>query len=116
MVKTLIRTCERSPSQWEAKTADGQYLYVRYRWGCLEIGMGVSMGAAIASGGNIFEKQLGDKLDGSMELEDLRKATSGLIEWPTAYAGRAYEGGATGSSFRPGTCTGGCECNGLING
>jgi len=99
VVKTLIRTCERSPSQWEAQTADGRYLYVRYRWGCLEIGMGVSMDAAVANGGNIFEKQLGDKLDGSMELEDLRKATSGLIEWPTAYEDRAYEGGATGSSF-----------------
>jgi len=44
--------------------------------------MGVSMDDAIANGGNFFEKQLGDKLDGSMGLEDLRKATSGLIEWP----------------------------------
>ena len=61
--------------------------------------MGVSMDDAIANGGNFFEKQLGDKLDGSMGLEDLRKATSGLIEWPTAYEDRAYEGGATGSSF-----------------
>jgi len=82
VVTTLIRTGERSPSQWEAKTADGRYLYVRYRWGCLEIGIGVSMDEAIANGGNFFEKQLGDKLDGSMGLEDLRKATSGLIEWP----------------------------------
>jgi len=40
------------------------------------------MDDAIANGSNIFEKQLRDKLDGSMELEDLRKATGGLIEWP----------------------------------
>jgi hypothetical protein len=61
--------------------------------------MGVSIDAAIANGGNTFEKQPGDKLDGFLEIEDLRKATSGLIELPIAYEDRAYEGGATGSSF-----------------
>ena len=59
VIRRLIRTGERCPSQWEATTEDGLYLYVRYRWGCLEIGMGPSMHDAIENSGNVFEKQLG---------------------------------------------------------
>jgi hypothetical protein len=88
VVRTLVRTCEQSPSQWEAKTEDGLYLYVRYRWGYLEIGIDLSIDDAIDNSGNLFEKQLGSKLDGSMGLEELRQATSGLIEWPNAYEDR----------------------------
>jgi hypothetical protein len=98
-IRRLIRTGERCPSQWEATTEDGLYLYVRYRWGCLEIGMGPSMHDAIENSGNVFEKQLGSNLDGSMDLEGLRKATSGLIAWPSTYEDRAYEGGPPGSKF-----------------
>jgi hypothetical protein len=36
-VSKLIQTCKGSPSQWEGLTDDGQFIYVRYRWGCLSI-------------------------------------------------------------------------------
>ncbi|MGA5314113.1 hypothetical protein ACPCTK_08320 [Streptomyces pseudogriseolus] len=29
----VVRTCSAHPSQWDAWTADGQYLYLRYRHG-----------------------------------------------------------------------------------
>ncbi|MFJ9521442.1 hypothetical protein ACIRPK_24705 [Kitasatospora sp. NPDC101801] len=29
----VVQTCYASPSQWDAWTADGQYLYLRYRHG-----------------------------------------------------------------------------------
>ncbi|MDR3079982.1 MAG: hypothetical protein LBV60_03490 [Streptomyces sp.] len=29
----VVRTCATSPSQWDAWTADGQYLYLHYRHG-----------------------------------------------------------------------------------
>lgn len=34
----VVRTCSANPSQWDAWTADGQYLYLRYRHGegCVE--------------------------------------------------------------------------------
>ncbi len=85
VVETLIRTCNRSPSQWEGKTADGRFLYVRYRWGLLEIGMGFTIDDAIDKSGNVFRKQLGGKLDGSMEFEELRQATTGLVAWPDTF-------------------------------
>lgn len=28
-----VQTCEACPSQWDAWTDTGQYLYLRYRWG-----------------------------------------------------------------------------------
>ncbi|MFD4660334.1 hypothetical protein ACFWP2_32480 [Kitasatospora sp. NPDC058444] len=34
----VVQTCSACPSQWDAWTADGQYLYLRYRHGegCVE--------------------------------------------------------------------------------
>lgn len=29
----VVRTCTSCPSQWDAWTVDGQYLYLRYRFG-----------------------------------------------------------------------------------
>ena len=30
-------TCSAYPSQWDAKTTDGDYVYIRYRWGWLTV-------------------------------------------------------------------------------
>jgi len=32
IIVKAVQTCEACPSQWDAWTADGQYLYLRYRW------------------------------------------------------------------------------------
>jgi len=85
IVTTLVRTCLRSPSQWEGQTSDGRYVYVRYRWGCLEIGIGHSLEEAISNSGELFEQQLGERYDGSMEIDQLREATLGMIDWPQSY-------------------------------
>lgn len=85
IVTTLVRTGLRSPSQWEGQTSDGRTIYVRYRWGCLEIGLGTSLDDAVANSPSFFEKQLGKRYDGSMEIEQLRQATIGIIEWPETY-------------------------------
>lgn len=33
----VVRTCLACPSQWDAWTTDGQYLYLRYRWSTGEV-------------------------------------------------------------------------------
>jgi hypothetical protein len=33
----VVRTCIACPSQWDAWTVDGQYLYLRYRWSVGEV-------------------------------------------------------------------------------
>jgi hypothetical protein len=88
IVTTLFRTGDISPSQWEAETSDGRFLYVRYRWGRLEIGIGHSVADAVEHSGNLLDKELGGQLDGGMEIEELRQATTGLIEWPKTYERR----------------------------
>ena len=82
VVTSLVRTGDRSPSLWEGETNNGRCLYVRYRWGMLMIGIGESIRDAVEHSGNLLEKQLGHKYDGSLELEQLREATNGLIQWP----------------------------------
>jgi hypothetical protein len=34
-VATLEKTCEACPSQWEGVGANGEDIYIRYRWGTL---------------------------------------------------------------------------------
>jgi hypothetical protein len=34
---SVVQTCNACPSQWNAETFDGEYVYVRYRWGHLRI-------------------------------------------------------------------------------
>jgi hypothetical protein len=89
IVTTLVRTSLRSPSQWEGQTSDGRTIYVRYRWGCLEIGLGTSLDDAVANSPKLFEQQLGERYDGSMEIDQLRRATIGIIEWPETYEYRS---------------------------
>ncbi|MYW62853.1 hypothetical protein GTY65_01975 [Streptomyces sp. SID8379] len=38
LLARVVQTCSGHPSQWDAWTADGQYLYLRYRHGegCVE--------------------------------------------------------------------------------
>ena len=83
-VSKLTQTCKASPSQWEGLTDDGQFIYVRYRWGCLSIGSGKTMDEAVENANNLFERVLGDKRDGSLEFDKLREATAGIIAWPDA--------------------------------
>jgi hypothetical protein len=84
-VRKLTQTCERSPSQWQGTTDDGLFVYVGYRWGFLSIGTGVTESEAIANRNNVFEKRLGDSLDGTLEYEKLRDVTRALIEWPEGF-------------------------------
>lgn len=40
------------------------------------------MDEAMENANNLFEKQLGNKLDGRLEYDKLREATAGIIDWP----------------------------------
>lgn len=43
----LERTCPSHPSQWEARTPDGGWVYIRYRWSILSWGSGISLDRAV---------------------------------------------------------------------
>jgi hypothetical protein len=82
-VVELAQTSDASPSQWEGKADDGRFVYVRFRWGHLRIGVGATLDEAITEDRKtIFEQQLSDGLDGELSYEQLRAATKGVVEWP----------------------------------
>ena len=37
LIDSLEMTCSDCPSQWNAKTASGRYVYIRYRHGVLKV-------------------------------------------------------------------------------
>ena len=46
-VITCRRTCLACPSQWEGVCSDGRSIYIRYRWGCLTFGLGLTIEEAV---------------------------------------------------------------------
>lgn len=79
-VQTLTQTCPASPSQWEGRTTEGRWVYVRYRWGWLQVGFGATFDEAVRD--QTIERQLGDGYDGELSLDELKAATADTVTWP----------------------------------
>jgi rRNA maturation protein Nop10 len=62
-VKSLIMTCQYCPSQWEARTFDDKFVYIRYRWGTLSLEIDDEVVKVI---------NYGDGLDGVMDTEEMK--------------------------------------------
>ena len=77
----IRQTCMICPSQWEGRTADGRFVYVRFRWGYLQVGIGATDDEAVEDDGT-FGVQLSDHLDGALSYQQLVDATLGLFTWP----------------------------------
>lgn len=82
LVVELRMTCLSHPAQWEGLTRDGQVIYVRYRWGTLQVGVGATLHEA--AGQYTIRKHLGDGYDGSLTYEELQSATRDEVSWPCA--------------------------------
>lgn len=81
-VVEVVQTSRARPSQWEGRLEDGRALYVRYRYGYLQIGAGSTLDEAIDDI-SIFGKQLSTQLDGELAYQTLQEITAGLLTWPT---------------------------------
>lgn len=62
-------TCEACPSQWEGRLADGRFIYVRYRWGCLAVGIEATMEDAIRNREIVLTT--GDNFHGVMSTKEM---------------------------------------------
>ena len=65
-IKILDQTCFACPSQWEGLFDNGDYLYIRYRWGYLTVSR---------NGKHIFEKSVGGEWDGVLDTTNMLKIT-----------------------------------------
>lgn len=79
-ITKLEQTCAACPSQWEGKTSDGDYVYIRYRWGYLSVTL-YAIDKLLVHGKQIFGKAIGEDLDGAMSFEELKEATKEKIEF-----------------------------------
>lgn len=80
-IKTLTKTCDGFPAQWEGKTYEDKFVYVRYRFGCLQLSVADSEYYAVmgtespvtfcSSTPSTVYLDVGDEMDGSMELTEL---------------------------------------------
>jgi len=84
VVTELKKTCEGCPAQWEGRLVGGRMLYIRYRWGYLSvrISKGITNDVDEAVRGiEMFGKNVGGGLDGTMEFEMLEFHTQGIINF-----------------------------------
>lgn len=57
------------PTQWEGRTSDGFYVYIRYRWGELTVNVGWNEDDVFDA--LIFEKRIGGEYDGVLSSKEL---------------------------------------------
>jgi hypothetical protein len=89
---TLTRTCLACPSQWEGALDDGRAIYVRYRHGELSVGIGGDIDDAVRNGMSdqaLYAADIGDGLDGFMDVEELKAHLRGLLEFPADFAAQS---------------------------
>lgn len=85
-VQHLTQTCDASPAQWEGTLADGRDLYIRYRWGQLEVRISKSPGADVHEGLCILERQIGHRYDGRITYGEMRRRVSDVLDLPAKEA------------------------------
>ena len=67
----LRQTCIACPSQWEGILQNGKHVYIRYRWGILQFGIGGNGDTAAANTGSPL--RIGGNLDGELSTQDMLK-------------------------------------------
>lgn len=72
-VKNVVRTCAACPSQWEAETEDGRGVYIRYRYGCIQVWVSHNAGEDGLDGDCVFGDCIGDDFDGCIPWDVVEK-------------------------------------------
>lgn len=71
-IKNIKRYTSYCPTQWEGVTANGEEVYIRYRWGFLRVDI---------NGKEVFGDQIGGEMDGVLSDEKMKEATKDKINW-----------------------------------
>lgn len=77
------QTCIACPTQYECRTDDDRPVYIRYRWGYLSVRIG-DKGMDVMNavdGQEIYGQQIGNDLDGLIDLREIKKLTKDVIIW-----------------------------------
>jgi hypothetical protein len=71
-VIALCQTCESCPAQWEGRTDDGSRIYIRYRWGCLQLEV---------DGERVYRRQIGGAFDGALDEDEMKARLSAQLQF-----------------------------------
>ena len=83
-IRELKLTSYACPTQYEGYTIDNIPVYIRYRYGYLSIRLGdkdSDIFNAVIHGREVFGHQVGDDLDGYIDIEEIKEYTKEIIEW-----------------------------------
>lgn len=83
-IKTIKKTCDACPSQWEGELEDGRNFYIRYRFGLLTVRFGKNVGDSAIdqkTSYQVYELTHGNSLDGYMTEEELQGLTEYVFYW-----------------------------------
>ncbi len=79
---SLRQTTGACPSQWEGTTDDGRFVYARYRFGELTIGVGASVeDAVVPFGGDnlLLAVEVGGEWDGAMTTDEMLRHAKDVL-------------------------------------
>jgi hypothetical protein len=85
IVTEIIQTSPESPSQWEGKTDDGRAIHIRYRHGCLDVGVGDTLDEAVDNSGGwpddvpLYRARIGGPWDGVIGQGELQERLRDLL-------------------------------------
>ena len=83
-VSHFEQTTTACPAQWVGETADGRYLYIRYRWGRLRVDTASSEEAWLDESETVFSASIGDPMNGSMGTEEMKRHLAGVVDFSGA--------------------------------
>lgn len=91
ILETIHRTCMACPSQWAGETDDGREVYIRYRYGTLEIWVADSSDSEESifnAGKMVFYETIGGPFEGTLTYEEMVTAVDNqqpsLCKWPAS--------------------------------
>ena len=79
LVTELVQTCDSCPSQWEGRIEDGRHVYIRYRWGRLQVGIADTLDEAIRN--KVHVSRLGGPFDGILSDDEMKREVSSVLRF-----------------------------------
>jgi hypothetical protein len=80
LVRKLVQLSNLHPAEWQGRSESGAYIFVRYRYGRLWIGVAPDYHRTPPT--TVFQTGYGDLGDGYLSFRSLRRRTRGVVEWP----------------------------------
>lgn len=80
-VSNLAMTSDACPTQWQGQVGDEGSIYIRYRWGELEVYVSETSHDPIREGMRVFDQRMGGEYDGQMSTDQMKALLAGVCRF-----------------------------------